>query len=238
MNIAPSPSIAGGRRVYADAAAWAAEMHGTARAANRTAWLAAGASSLAAVLLGGALASLGPLRTLAPYTVRVEQQAGQAQAALALAPGPLTTDPAMTDAFLAQYVLLRERYRAGRLEKDYGVLAVWSDPVARARYAAEITRSNPASPLVRYPGMTTVTPSITSVSRLSPTQALVRFTTSTQDATASVAQQQGWLASITYRTEAAPLTNRQRIGNPLGYRVTDYRRDPDGSLLLTTPVLP
>jgi type IV secretion system protein VirB8 len=168
----------------------------------------------------------------------VERQGGHAQAARALAPGPLTTDSALSDAFLAQYVTLRERFQAGQIERDYRTLAVWSDPAARARYGAEITRSNPASPLVRYPATTTVTTSITSVSRLSPSQALVRFTTSTQDAAAPVAQQQGWLASITYRLETAPLTNVQRVGNPLGFRVVEYRRDPDGSLPLTTPLLP
>jgi type IV secretion system protein VirB8 len=218
------------RPEYAEAAAWAAEVHGTLRASRRTAWLAASGATLAAVLLGAALATIGPLRSAVPYTVVVDRQSGHANAVRRLAPGPLTSDLAVTDAFLARYVAARESFDAGQLQANYRLVSLWSDPRVRSGYDAAITRANPASPLALYTPATNLSVTVKSISRLSPTQALVRFDTVRQDTGVATGEQRGWQATLTYSVSDAPMINAERFDNPLGFRVTEYRRDPDGSL--------
>ena len=234
------PPVPGSRQrpQYDEAAAWAAEVHGTLRASRRTAWLVASGAMLEALLLGAALATVGPLRTVSPYTVVVDRQSGHAQAVRRLAPGPLTRDPVLTDAFLARYVIARESFDAGQLRTNYRLVALWSDSRVRSGYDAAITRANPASPLALYTPATTLAVSVKSVSRLSPAQALVRFDTVRQEAGAVTGEQRGWQATLTFGVDDSAVTNAERFDNPLGFRVTEYRREPDGSLPVQVPLVP
>lgn len=226
------------RPEYAAAAAWAAEVHGTLRQSRRTAWLAAAAAGLTAALLGVAVLTVGPVREGAPYLVPVDRMAAQAQTVRGLAPGPLTRDSALTDAFLARYVVAREGFAAGRLAADYRSVAAWSSLGVRARYDAEITRANPASPLALYGPGTVVDAAVTSVSRLTPTQALVSFNTVRRDPGLPTGEQRGWRATLTFGFTGAAMRNADRYENPLGFQVTEYRRDGDGGSPVLVPVTP
>jgi type IV secretion system protein VirB8 len=219
-----------GRPEYREAAAWAAEVHGSLRRSRRQAWLAAAAATATAGLLAVALAGLRPIDSAQPYRVTVDDQRGYAQTVRRLLPGPLTRDPAVIEANLARYVIAREGFEAGDLRENYEAVALWSDPAEADRYRTALSRANPASPLNFLTSTTTLTPVIKSVSILEPGAALVRYDLVRRDLASPSGEQRAWQATLRYRYVEAAMRTADRFGNPLGFQVTSYSRSPEGSL--------
>ncbi len=218
------------RPEYTGAAAWAAEVYGTLRASHAAAWAAAAAAAGAAGLLAAALALLGPLRTAIPYAVPVDALRGGVERVQPLAPGTLTAAPGMAEAYLAQYVLAREGFAADDALEAWTTVAAWSTPAVLDGHRGTLSRANANSPLTLYPPGTALEASVRSVSLLSSGTALVRYDTLRRDPGATVGERQGWQANGAYRWSDAPLRAADRHRNPLGFTVTSWRREPDGTL--------
>lgn len=214
---------------YAQAASWAADVHGALRASRRVAWIIAGTAALVAVFEAAALAALMPLKTVVPYTILVDRQTGYVQTVQGLKPGPLTEDVAVSQSFLVQYVIARETFDAADLRENYRKVMVWSAPNARAQYSREMDKSNPASPLVQNTPSTIVQTTIKSVSLLTPSTALVRFDTTRRDAGAATGEVRAYTAVLSFRYTGAPMRMEDRFTNPLGFQVISYRRDADSA---------
>lgn len=221
---APSPERTA---QYAQAASWAADIHGALRASRRVAWIIAAAAALVAVLEAAALAALSPLKTVVPYTILVDRQTGYVQTVQGLKPGPMSQDAAVTQSFLVQYVIGRESFDAADLRENYRKIMLWSTTGVRNQYAATMARTNPSSPLALYQPTTVVSTTIKSVSLLTPTTALVRFFTLRQDAGAATGEQRDYTAVLSFRYTGTPMRNEDRFVNPLGFEVLSYRRDTE-----------
>jgi type IV secretion system protein VirB8 len=217
---------------YAKAETWAQDIHGSLRASRRTAWIVAGAACVVAVCEALALAALAPLKTVVPYTLTVDRQTGFVETASGLKPGLLSQDLAVTDAFLAQYVLARETFDVADLRANYRKVAQWTVGPARDAYLREMSASNPQSPVKLNAPTTVVQTTIKSISLLSPTSALVRFQTERHDAGAP-GDIRPYAAVIAFKYTGAPMRMEDRLINPLGFEVTSYRRDAE-----TTAPLP
>ena len=213
---------------YAQADTWAQDIHGSLRASRRVAWIVAGAACVAAVAEGLALAALAPLKTVVPYTITVDRQTGYVETASGLKPGPLSQDLAVTDAFLAQYVLARETFDLADLQANYRKVAQWTAGPAHDAYIREMSADNPLSPLKLNPPGTVVQTTIKSISLLSRTSALVRFQTERRDAGGSGVIQP-YAAVVSFRYTGAPMRMEDRFVNPLGFEVISYRRDAETS---------
>jgi type IV secretion system protein VirB8 len=222
---------------YAQAASWAADIHGSLRASRRVAWIIAGAAVVVALLEAIALAALTPLKTVVPYTILVDRQTGYVQTIEGLKPGALTQDAAVTQSFLVQYVIARETFDAADLRENYRKVMVWSVPNARSQYAREMDRSNPASPLVINTPNTIVQTTVKSVSLLSPTTALVRFDTTRKDAGAAIGEVRSYAAVMSFRYTGAPMRMEDRFLNPLGFQIVSYRRDAETAPGATAPLV-
>lgn len=223
----PASDAARRQGYYAEAASWAADTHGGLRASRRVAWWVAGAACVVAALEALALAALSPLKTVKPYVISVDRQTGYAQTVQPLAAGALAQDTAVTQANLVQYVLARETFDGTDLREAYRRVMLLSAGGARDDYARLMQRSTPQSPLNLYPATSTVNVDIESVSLLSPTTALVRFTTTRRDQGAQTGQVQPYVAAIAFRYSSAPMSQGDRFTNPLGFQVTRYRRDSE-----------
>lgn len=221
----PTTSEERRRRHYQEAATWSADIHGALRASRRVAWLVAGAAIAVAVLEALALAALAPLKTVVPYAITVDRQTGYVETVEPLKPGGLSQDQAVTQSFLARYVMARETFDATDLSGAYHRVMLWSGGGARDQYQQLMRRATPESPLNLYSPTTVVQTTIKSVSLLSPTTAMVRFDTTRRDAGSTVGSQSSWAAVIAFRYSTSPLTMGDRILNPLGFEVTRYRRD-------------
>lgn len=222
----PEKTLAADRKAYyAEAASWSRDVNGTLRASRRLAWIIAGAFGLVAVLEAIALAAMMPLKTVVPYTITVDRQTGYLETAQALRPGTLSQDSAVTQAFLAQYVLAREGYDPVDLQQNYRKVAQWSAGDARARYVRDMAANNPQSPLRVYGTNLVLHPTIKSISLLSRESAMVRYDIERRASGATVGERQSFAAIIGFRYTGQPMRMEDRFLNPLGFQVTSYRRD-------------
>ncbi|WP_322966071.1 virB8 family protein [Sphingomonas fuzhouensis] len=212
---------------HAQAESWALDREVQAARSRRTAWTVAGIAVAVGMFEAIALAMLAPLKTVEPITLLVDRQTGYVQALNPLQPQGIAADDALTQSYLAQYVIAREGFDRATVRLDYRKVALWSAGVARSRYLASMPASNPNSPLTRYPAGTTISVRVKSVSRVGQNVALVRFDTQRVDRDGQVAAPSPWIAVIRYRFVDAPMALSDRLINPLGFQVTGYRRDAE-----------
>jgi type IV secretion system protein VirB8 len=211
---------------YDRAASWDHDVRGGLVRWARVAWCVAAAACAIAVLEAMALIALTPLKTVVPYAFVVDRQTGFIEAVRPLQAGALSQDAAVTQSYLAQYVLARETFDLVDLKDAYRRTLIWSAVSARDDYLKQMAASNPDSPQRVYPKTTRVQVSVKSISLLRPGSALVRFSTDRSDAGAS-AERRDYAAVIGYRFTGRPMRMGERLENPLGFEVTSYRRDAE-----------
>ncbi|MEG3085373.1 VirB8/TrbF family protein [Sphingomonas sp. PB2P12] len=212
---------------FAEGDSWARDRNDTLRRSRTGAWIVAGTASAVAIFEAIALVALVPLKTVEPYTLLVDRQTGYVQALKPVDGQLVTSDSALTQSFLVQYVIAREGYDYTALQSDYRKVALWSGGQARADYLTTMQASNPASPLARLPRSTTIDVEVKSVSPLGRNAALVRFDTRRKDAGGQARILGSWVAIVRYSYSGAPMSVADRMINPLGFRVTSYRRNPE-----------
>ncbi|RDC58909.1 Type IV secretion system protein virB8 [Alteripontixanthobacter maritimus] len=233
--------IDGEEVVIADS--WATSVTADLERSCRIAWIVAGISAIAALLLALAIVIMLPLKTVEPYTLLVDRQTGYVEELAPLERQVVSPDAALTRSFLVQYVIARESYDTGSIQRDYRKVALWSEGDARQRYIRQMQPNNPASPLSYLPRNAALNVDIKSVSSLSADSSLVRFTTTRTDPGGQPQDPQHWAAIINYRFSGAEMTADDRLLNPLGFQVTRYRKDaetlPDPLVIsdpLVTPI--
>ncbi len=229
------PGAAQRKLHYDQAASWAADVNGTLRASRRVAWIVAALACAVAGLEALALAALTPLKTVVPYTILVDRHTGYVETAQPLAPGALSQNVAVTQSFIVQYVLARETFDATDLRENYQKVMLWSAGDARAGFQRQYDRTNPDSPLKLYTPTTVVSVGIESVSQLTASTALVRFSTTRHEAGAPGGEQRSYAAVLAYRYTGAPMRMEDRFQNPLGFQVTRYRRDSETAPGMAAP---
>ena len=212
---------------YADAESWSRDVHGALRASRNLAWMVALGLGVIAVLEAVALVVMMPLKTVVPYTITVDRQTGYVETAQGLKPGALSQNAAVTQAFLAQYVMAREGYDAADLQANYRKVALWSSGDARNQYLRIMAATNPQSPMKLYPPTTVMQPVIKSISLLSQNSALVRYDLTRLDYGSGGGDRQSYAAVIGFRYTGAPMRMEDRFLNPLGFQATSYRRDSE-----------
>lgn len=212
---------------YAEAGSWAKDQADALRASRRTAWWVAGAASVIAVCEALALLFLTPLKTVEPYTLLVDRQTGFVQPLKPLEPDAISRDRALTQSFLVQYVIAREGFDIDMLQSDYRKIALWSAGRARDEYLSGIQASNPDSPLMRLPRTSLIEAEVKSVTPMSDDSAMVRFDTRRRDAGGQVTPAQPWVAIVRYDYSGEPMSVADRMINPLGFKVTSYRKSAE-----------
>lgn len=212
---------------YAEADSWAKDRSDALRASRRTAWWVAGGASAIAICEALALLFLTPLKTVEPYTLLVDRQTGFVQQLKPLEAGTIGRDKALTQSFLVQYVIAREGYDIDILQSDYRKVALWSAGTAREDYLSAIQVSNPESPLARLPRSSLVGVEVKSVTPLGGDSAMVRFDTQRRDANGHSWPAQPWVAVVRYSYSGEPMSVADRMINPLGFKVTSYRKSAE-----------
>lgn len=223
---------------YADAASWSADVNGSLRASRRRAWWVAGVAVFVAALQAIALAMLMPLKTVVPYTITVDRQTGAAQLATGIVLGPMSQNEALVQSAVAQYVIARESLDATDLAANYRRVGLWSADTAKADYLRAMDRRNPASALNGATAATQIATTVKSITLMSPTSALVRFSTDRRDGDSAITRND-WAAVMQFAFTGGPLSLEDRLINPLGFQVTTYRRDAESitpQIIAPTPL--
>lgn len=224
---------------YAKARNWAHDQQEAQRVSARTAWIVASVAIGIAALEALALIALAPLKTVVPYTLLVDRNTGFAQQLKGTDVPQVGANTALTQSLLAQYVVAREGYDVATVSAEYRKVALWSAGKARADYLGLMPAGNPASPLARYGHGSMVQARVESVSMIGPQTAMVRFTTDeTAIGQGGTGHSDYWVAVLHYRFSGEPMALEDRLVNPLGFQVVDYRRDQEAPPVATRGTLP
>jgi type IV secretion system protein VirB8 len=191
----------------------------------RIAWCVAICASIIAVVSVFAIACLTPLKTVEPFVVRVDNSTGIVDVVSALTSTAGTYDEAVTKYFAAKYVRAREGYVSSEAEDNFRTVALLSTQPEQTRFAAAYRGSNPDSPQNIYGRSATSRINIISISMINASVASVRYMrTVTRGDDVRITH---WVATLTFSYVNAPMSSTDRLVNPLGFVVSDYRADPE-----------
>ena len=191
----------------------------------RIAWFMAIAASVLATASIVALAGLTPLKTVEPFVVRVDNSTGIVDVVSALTSTAGTYDEAVTKYFAARYVRAREGYVWSEAEENFRTVSLLSTSLEQTRFTALYRGSNPDSPQNIYGRNASSRVSIVSISLISGNVASVRYMRTITRG--DEVQATHWVATLTFSYVNAPMSSTDRLVNPLGFVVSDYRSDPE-----------
>lgn len=200
---------------------WDQETYLAIHRSRAIAWIIAGGSFLVALSLGIAISFLLPLKEPVPYVITVDKQSGYLEIAKPLNDKPLAKQQAITDYNLVQYVQLRESYLNAIAPENYHKVQAMSKDIAAKEHKLLWDGGNPNNPSVIFGYDGQVDVSIISVTPLNDKTASVRFARRvTHNGKIS---ERRYAAILIYEYSNHPMTNQERLLNPLGFKVTSYR---------------
>lgn len=218
-------------RYLADARSWELDRAARAESSARRAWWVASAALVVAALCAAAVAGLTPLKEPVPVIIRVDSSTGIVD----LVPrydGTGDIAEVVTRQLLHTDVTARERYFYGTAEADYELVASHNTPALNQQWADLWARTNPQSPLNLYKDGTNVRVQVRAISFLRlgsgrDNVAQVRFTKYARVGGVGDEQPTHWIATIEYAYTRPSQDEKWRALNPLGFRVVEYRREPE-----------
>ncbi|KWT71750.1 MULTISPECIES: VirB8/TrbF family protein [unclassified Variovorax] len=214
-----------------EAQTWELDRARRAERSAKIAWTVAAAAALIAVLAVAAVSGLTPLKQPVPVVIRVDSSSGIVDI-VPTYEGTTDMEQVVTRNLLQNYVIARERYFYGTAEADYELVASQNSPRLNQEWAALWATNNPASPLNVYKDGTTIRTQVRSVTFLklesgNDKLAQVRFTRSTRAGGTGEEQASHWVSTIEFAYVPPSKDDKTRSLNPLGFRVVEYRREPE-----------
>lgn len=224
MTGGPSSEL---KRYFAEARRWDQDRLSSALRSRRFAWIAASAATALAISATVAVAVLTPLKTTEPFVIRVDRSTGAVDVVQGLSSegGPARYDEAVSKYFLAQYVRAREGYLDPAAEDAFRLVSILSDAGEQRRWADLYRGSNPQSPQNTYGPDGEAVIAIRAIGFINEEVANVRFHRTVRQNQQMV--ESDWIATIAFSYTRAPMTEPDRLRNPLGFQVVSYRADPE-----------
>jgi type IV secretion system protein VirB8 len=223
----------------ADAQRWDQDLVARGEASRRRAYWVAGAFGGLATLALLAFDVMLPLKSVEPFVIRVDNTTGVTDV-VPVYVGKGEVSEAVTRYLLHNYVVTRERYFYAMAEQDYNLVGAYNSPVLNTAWMQGWDRANPDSPLVKYRDGSTLRSQVQAISfikRADGTQDLaqVRFITALKQGGSGAETIQHWIATIQYGYVAPSKDEQLRALNPLGFRILEYRREPE---IISDPAAP
>lgn len=197
------------------------------RRITRASLLIAGIAVIVSIAASLAVITLLPLKTVEPFVIRVDNSTGIVDIVEALKEGSTTTfDEAVTRYFVAKYVRAREGFNANEMQANFQVVSLLSSAEEQNRFAQWYGASNPESPQFLYKNAI-ATISIKSISFINESMAQVRYYKTVRDNDTNKDVITHWVAILTFRYVNIPMSIQNRLINPLGFIIYEYRTDPE-----------
>lgn len=213
-------------KYYSDGERWEKSIYRSvaiSRGIWRTVAICMGATSVAAI---GLLWVMLPLKSFDVVVLEVDKTTGFVEASRPLkAGGDLTQNEAVTRANIVRFIRARETYDPKGLRDNFELASLYSTGKAAADLAAAYAGSNPNNPMKLYGPGAIVSVQIKSIIFLNEKTAAARFSTTRTSVQGTVIEH--WVANVRFRYTSEPMRNDWRFDNPLGFQVTEYRRDQE-----------
>lgn len=207
--------------------AWETDEIVRANRSERRAWIFAGVSMACAIAACIAIAGLTPLKSVEPFVVRVDKNTGFTDIVTRLDQNVSTADESLDKYWLSRYVDCRESYSNAMALPNYQCVSLMSTKQVGARYFEQINPDNPKSPVNVYKKDGTVEVGVYAVPFLGNNVAQVHFTRTERMNGAPSGVETRWIATVTYRYVASSMKEKDRLINPIGFQVIDYRVAPE-----------
>ena len=213
-------------RYFEDAEAWETQMFKKANRRARTATLLMFCNLGCTIVMAGAIASVLPLKQLEPVVIVADKTTGHLEVSRPLVQAEaLQGDEAITMANVVRYVRAREGYNIHDVKENFHMSKVLSAGKVAQELEATYASYSDVNPIRVYGADTSVDVHIKSVQFPNEKTAVVRFSTDTKGPAGLVTDHYSSIVRFAYSGQ--PLRNEWRFDNPLGFAVTDYRRDQE-----------
>lgn len=227
-------------RYLLEAQTWEMDRARRAERSSKIAWTVAGIASVIALLAVGAVAGLTPLKQPVPVVIRVDSSSGIVDV-VPTYEGTTDIEQVVSRNLLSTYVIARERYFYGTAEADYDLVAAENSPRLNQEWATLWNVNNPLSPLNVFKDGTTVRTQVRSITFLKLESgrdklAQVRFSRYTRPGGTGEEQPTHWVSTIEFAYTAPSKDDKTRSLNPLGFRVLEYRREPEVASSSSEPI--
>ena len=217
---------------------WEYLTHGAVEV-ERNRWFVA--TMVAGLLATGAVAAvviLLPLEKLVPLAVTVDSRTGLVTSVeYGRSATELTQKEAVQRSDVAKYVTARETYDPQDLVTNTKLVRVMSDGNVWRQYEDETSQYNDSSPMRRYGyrvrrriEMSTVLPLPNSENTYQVRYVAIEESSGSQ----TMPAERPYVSTVRFRYSERPLSNEDRILNPLNFRALAYRKDQEIAGLLSS----
>lgn len=218
---------------FSEAASWDIDRSAQTVQRLRIAWLVAIAGWGCAVSVSVALGLLMPLKTVEPYVIRVDNSTGIVDIVPMYA-GRADISETVARYLLTHYITVCEGFDFITAERDYEECGAYHTARRNVEWYAQWNPVNPNSPLNVYKDGTTVRAQVTAVtffSRANGVNALaqIRYVKARRPPGGSDTLTH-WIATIEYAYVAPSKEVKIRQWNPLGFRIVDFRTEPESAV--------
>jgi type IV secretion system protein VirB8 len=222
-----------------EAKSWETDRLIAAEKSKKIAWAIAIVASGIAMVSVIAVAGLTPLKSTDLKVIHVDNVTGIVDVVTEIPNAKTNYSEAVNKYFAQVYIRYREGYSRELAEEYYSTVGIMSGSAEQRRYADFFTPKNPQSPLNVYGTTARVKTRVKSVSFIKDNVALVRYTKEIERGASERPTITHWAATLVFKYSGAPMTEKDRAVNPLGFQVTEYRNDPDSSVTSdSTPAAP
>lgn len=183
------------------------------------------------MLMGVALAVLAPFKTAVPYVLRVDNTTGFVDKIEPYNASKSNVDASVARYFISKYITDRESYDWWNVQALYDFVQETSSSTVFSSYNNMMKSED--SPLKVLNKNFKMNATVNSITLLNPTTAQVRFTkriVTTGDERERAFPQTKWLATVVFDFDKDVKTEKQRMTNPLGFRVNSYKLDAEVSV--------
>jgi type IV secretion system protein VirB8 len=216
---------------FRDAQSWDSDRTAQLRRSERVAWRIAAAGWLCAVASALALALLVPLKRVDPFLVRVDNSTGVVDVVPAL-DARATPDEAVTRYFITHYLTVCERFNFATAESDYEECGAFHSAQRNQAWYALWTATNPLSPLNVHKDGSSVRVQVNSLSFFTRASGLsdlasVRYLKAARQGAGAEESITHWVATVQFAYTEPAKDPRTRRWNPLGFKIVDFRSEPE-----------
>lgn len=194
---------------------------------NKRAWLIAFVSIFIAIISIVAVVLLTPLKTIEPYVIRVDNTTGMVDILTMLDEKEISSNEALDKYFISQYVKAREGYYYELLNQDYLLTQLMSSEKVANEYRAWYEGENARDQFKNSNEVNVQILSIVLGNSNGVKTSTIRAKIITKNLNTRGLSESTKVITLSYDYILAKASEENRILNPLGFKVTNYRIDEE-----------
>ncbi|EAJ7210548.1 type IV secretion system protein [Campylobacter coli] len=195
---------------------------------NKRAWLIAFVSIFIAIISIVVVVLLTPLKTIEPYVIRVDNTTGMVDILTMLDEKEISSNEALDKYFISQYVKAREGYYYELLNQDYLLTQLMSSEKVANEYRAWYEGENARDQILKNSNEVNVQIlSIVLGNSNGVKTSTIRAKIITKNLNTRGLSESTKVITLSYDYILAKASEENRILNPLGFKVTNYRIDEE-----------